>query len=346
MKPVSMVRAVGAQVLATFLDEIGAPAESLWRRAGLPARALHEPESLIPLRLQMRFAEEAALGQGIDNLGLLAAQRFDIGALGIFGRGIRQSLTLRDAIATIQNTQPAMNSGVRFWLLPQEKSVRFVRRVCDDEGSFHQADLFVVGQLIKLVRAAAGPEWRPAEVDLQSPGGAEFKNFEMLSEARIRGGCRAAGISFPKSLLGRRLEWPAGPASPVGADEREAWLSSSPPNNLRGSLRALIGSLLRAGRAGVGDAADAAGLSIRSFQRRLAESGISFSQLLDETRFALATRLLENFEVKIIEVASELDYSDPAHFTRAFRRWSSISPRQYRRLRSSGHQAQGAIGPR
>src|SRR5262249_59453599 len=109
-----------------FVGEIGGPVESILTRAGLPARALHEPESLIPLRLQMRFAEEAARAAGIENLGLLAAQRFDVGALGIFGRSIRQALTLGDAIAIAQDTQPAMNSGVRFWLLPQAKSVRCV----------------------------------------------------------------------------------------------------------------------------------------------------------------------------------------------------------------------------
>jgi AraC-like DNA-binding protein len=42
--------------------------------------------------------------------------------------------------------------------------------------------------------------------------------------------------------------------------------------------------------------------------------------------------LLEDPDAKILDIAFQLGYSDPAHFTRAFRKWTSISPNAYREL--------------
>ena len=52
--------------------------------------------------------------------------------------------------------------------------------------------------------------------------------------------------------------------------------------------------------------------------------------MLDEARKRDAMRLLENSALSVEQVALRLGYSDPANFTRAFRKWSGFTPRQYR----------------
>ena len=79
-------------------------------------------------------------------------------------------------------------------------------------------------------------------------------------------------------------------------------------------------------------AAEAAGLSVRTLQRRLALEGLNYSELVEQARFQIATQLLEDADVKVTDVAFDLGYSDVAHFSRAFHRWAGVSPRAYRRL--------------
>ena len=72
------------------------------------------------------------------------------------------------------------------------------------------------------------------------------------------------------------------------------------------------------------------GLSSWSLQRRLREEGISFSALVDKVRCEMATHYLQQRQLPISEMALLLGYSEVSAFSRAFRRWFGISPRQWR----------------
>jgi AraC-like DNA-binding protein len=77
-------------------------------------------------------------------------------------------------------------------------------------------------------------------------------------------------------------------------------------------------------------------LSPRTLQRRLHAEGLTFARVVARTRFAEAQRMLDDPARKVIDVALDLGYSDPAHFTRAFERWTGLPPREFRRRRSVG----------
>ena len=74
------------------------------------------------------------------------------------------------------------------------------------------------------------------------------------------------------------------------------------------------------------------GCSRHTLHRRLKAEGVSFATVLEEFRRRRAIRLLgERMSVK--EVAYRLGYSDPAAFSRAFKRWTGTSPREARENR-------------
>ncbi|WP_162918650.1 helix-turn-helix domain-containing protein [Taklimakanibacter deserti] len=72
------------------------------------------------------------------------------------------------------------------------------------------------------------------------------------------------------------------------------------------------------------------GMSVRTLQRRLAETGVSYSQLVDEVRLASALALIDDRSIKLSEIARRLGYADAANFDRAFKRWTGFSPSQVR----------------
>jgi AraC-like DNA-binding protein len=82
------------------------------------------------------------------------------------------------------------------------------------------------------------------------------------------------------------------------------------------------------------------GMSIRTFRRRLAGQGTNFLSIMDEVRFELAVRYLEDRRLTTELIAQRLGYSESANFRAAFRRWTGSSPRFFNR---HGARAKAAI---
>lgn len=72
-------------------------------------------------------------------------------------------------------------------------------------------------------------------------------------------------------------------------------------------------------------------VSARTMKRRLQDHGLSFQPLLDEVRRRDALNLLADPTLSIEDVARRIGFSDPANFTRAFRKWTGQAPSALRR---------------
>jgi AraC-like DNA-binding protein len=75
-------------------------------------------------------------------------------------------------------------------------------------------------------------------------------------------------------------------------------------------------------------------MSARTLQRRLAENGHGFGEIRDQIRFQLAAQALKPKVLNIEEISEKLGYSDRHSFTRAFKRWSGLTPSAYRKKSS------------
>ena len=68
----------------------------------------------------------------------------------------------------------------------------------------------------------------------------------------------------------------------------------------------------------------------RTLRKRLRAEQTNLQRLVSQTRFELAKQLLQYTRLSTSEIAMELRYADLSTFSRAFKSWAKISPRQYR----------------
>ncbi len=131
-----------------------------------------------------------------------------------------------------------------------------------------------------------------------------------------------------------------GSEEPLACEELQQ--SVPPPESLK-LLRQKLQSLLKDGYPYVDQVAEVSGTSLRSFQRQLAKDHVSYSLLIDQVRCEKAISLLKDSTLKLIEISLELGYNDAANFTRAFKRWTGLTPSQFRRLHTDSSFVVGNV---
>jgi len=163
-----------------------------------------------------------------------------------------------------------------------------------------------------------------------SCGGCERRDacaelFPFLFKGRERTAPRAApAVSAARpffSFLGEVAK-----AFEARAAERKAPARTSP---FRAEVEKRLEPLLASGEVGIERLARDLGCSRQTLYRRLKAEGITYEQLLDGLRRRLALRFMrEGLAVK--DAAYRLGFSDPAAFSRAFKRWTGSSPSGHR----------------
>ncbi|HEX8625337.1 MAG TPA: AraC family transcriptional regulator [Allosphingosinicella sp.] len=159
-----------------------------------------------------------------------------------------------------------------------------------------------------------------------SCGGCERRDacaqlFPFMFSGRGRTAPRAGGSAAPRSpflaLLGEVAK-----AFEQHAGKRASAQRSSA---FRSEVEKHLEPLLASGEVGIERVARDLGYSRQTLYRRLKAEGITYEHLLDGLRQRLALRFMrEGLSVK--DAAYRLGFSDPAAFSRAFKRWTGSSP--------------------
>jgi AraC-like DNA-binding protein len=331
MASVGLIRAGILFPVASYVERSGGSAKALLVRNGLPAWVLGDPELLIPMPALVRVLADAACEHG-GRAGAEAGQAADVATFGMLGRLMCAGSTLGGALEALVEHQSAFMSTGRVWVAPHGADVEFCHAFPRLDERWQQTTHYALGLMVAIVRRAAGPSWRPAAARIQAARGDALARVESLADAAIACAQPVTSIVVPRELLVKPLPTLAGPA----AAEIDEWLAAAPAIDFVRSIGQIIETLSCDGFPRIETTASTIGTSVRTLQRQLAKAGFTHEQLLARSRCAIATALLEKTDSKILDIALDLGYSDHAHFTRAFRRWTGHSPQEFRHTRTNG----------
>jgi AraC-like DNA-binding protein len=262
---------------------------------------------------------------------LRVGNAWHIDNLGTYGMLILRSRSLAEALETACGMFPKMNSGASLSVEPAADAVWFKHRLIgEDRPGSAQGHLFTLTLLVDLVRIAAGRTWMPSRVRLPPtalvavPADSAYR--PLLEEASVN----EAAIAVDPALLDLPIHVSSNGHGNGFAGRLERFEATAPSREFLRSLEQCLVPLMKSGTVSLDHVAAVSTLSTRTLQRRLDEEGLSFSEVLDRTRAAEARRLLARRNLKVIEIAYELGYAEPASFTRAFTRWTGVSPSEFR----------------
>ena len=179
--------------------------------------------------------------------------------------------------------------------------------------------------MIQLVQLASGAEWRPETIQLNQPKSTVVNACPLLTKSKISFLQPYSSISLPGELLSLPVHLEIPEKTGTGADA-----DADKNNDFANSIRNIINTYSQTKNISIAETADIADMSVRTLQRRLSDHGLHFNELLNEAKFAHAKVKLKDSKIPIMQIAKSLGYSNAAHFTRAFHKWSGMSPTKFR----------------
>ncbi len=312
---------------AIIHDEIGAPTEALLAKFRLPTSLEEKADHYVPILPAIRFAEAAQRSQGITDFGFQASRQLQFCHLSEKLRTIiGHSPTLFSALQQVCKWAPLEDTNLNMWLERCGETVRICSRLIGTTGLLHLEHSQWLQNIfpIHIVRQFAGPDWSPSTIAFEAHYTPGLQTQAFWPNTLFLSGQHASWIDVHVSQLSLQNLAIEQPPNPYEDEDQTS------PNEIVRTLKLMLPSYLDEGAPTVMEIAEMAGISVRSFQRKLSGMGLSYSGLIDVVRFENAAKRLRDTDAKIIDVAFSCGYADPAHFTRAFRRISGTTPREFR----------------
>lgn len=335
MKPIPSYRAAHLIPYIDFLLAIGAPVERGLRRAKLPTKLCERPDAYLPLLPTLSFLKEMSRSEDIEDFGLQVLQGLRIRDFSKpFVTAVYGSPTLKAALGKFRELVHLEDNYISFWITPGMTTARLCiasNFPVEPQDQLYE-DWNEIMALIAVVRTFLGQAWAPEEIGFRSnipPGRLASEQFPATHFVI---GQNAAWITVPLEMLSRPpRKLPVPMDAGQTPDLKPATNAEESTQEFPASLKRVLAPYLGDGCPDVQLAAELAGTSVRTLQRRLRRYTTNYSELIQQIRFEIASRRLRDNDERIIEIAYELGYEDPAHFTRAFGKMAGVSPSEYRR---------------
>lgn len=332
------VRALALSRFEDFATAEGLNPAEMLHRASLPTELLRRQEGILSYRRFCSLMEICAR----ESKSALFALRYGLHqGVSIFGPLlylIRNAATVGDALAELRHNFSLQNGAAEVHLeIESELAVLSYHASEPDAPGIAHAEELAIGVAIQLMRTLVGGHWQPGAVLLRHMPLAEPQAYRRALGFLPTFHTNNAGLLFDAAVLSQPLASADLMLHEVIARHlvrMERLTSDELPHYVKQLLR----NMLPSGRVTIEKVADCMALNPRTLQRRLAQEGSSFQELLDETRKGMAQQYLEEASVSIANMASLLGYADLTAFCRAFHRWFSVTPREWRKQHQPGLQ--------
>lgn len=323
-------RISGSTFLPAVLSEFGVDPQDVLATARLPAGLLDDPDNSLTYHEYARLLLACERLTGCDHIGLLVGQRTGLAQMGIVGDIARCGATAGTGLQNLLDYLILQDSAGTVSIL-RTGNVARVSYVIAEAGLSDTRQLQLGGVAISftVLRDLFGPDWRPTAVTFAARAPSNLQPFHRLFRTRLHFDSDESAIHFEPHWLDRPL-----PPVSSGFRSRVAAMARARRAEILQDFPATVRRLLRnqlvAGPRSMGDIAALLGMHRRTLDRRLQRHGMTYGELLEAVKRDVARQLLTDTGLQVQQIAGSLHFSSAANFATAFRRWTGLTPTEYR----------------
>ncbi len=319
------------RALRKQLDALDLDSAALCREAGLDPQLMDNPNARYPLSATTRLWQLAVQASGDPAIGLRVSRFVSPTTFHALGYALVASGSLREVFERILRYHQVVSDALVPQLIRDSDRYRFVLKIPEgaQRPAFEAIDAFAAIH-VRTCRSRLGREYAPLAVHLRRPQPEDPSQWHRVFRCPVHFAASEDCLEFRVQDFESHLD----DANPELAEHNEQVLKRAlaqlRPLTWERKVREVIEAQLPDGEPAAERVAQALHLSLRSLQRHLADEGTRFDTLLNECRENLALLHLRDPACSLSEISYLLGFADASSFSRAFKRWTGMTPGQFR----------------
>jgi AraC-like DNA-binding protein len=243
-----------------------------------------------------------------------------------FGEGLRRSLNYQRLISDAADSN-----------LVLEQDACFIQVVTAADGAKkmrHFNECFAQG-MIGFFKSITDDAFVPECIEFEHDEPKNADEVKRVLGCDVKFGCEDNRIYFNSSLLERRSPHAEPELLALHEQFASEQLARLEKEDVVIKVNKIIAELLDSGEVTLESVAERLEIKPRSLRTKLSDVETNFNQILADFRYKLARRLLAKTNETIDEIVYLTGFSEPSTFYRAFKRWSKMTPIEYRKSKQS-----------
>ena len=332
MIPEATVAAGYARGLMDLAVSKGASRRELAERSGIDPRELQDQDNRIPFQ---KYIALMRVGKELCNdpaLALHFGEAFDCAEMSIVGLIGRTCETIADGFALVNrygrlDVEFDLEAADRFQLERHGDELWIVDKR-ENPNDFPEVTESVFARAVCTARRYFGETQFVKAVHVTHPEPGYRPEYDRIFRMPVVFGSNQNAVVTDGGWLTHKLPHPSRYAFGILSAHAEDLLKTlESSKSMRGRVESALRPILHTRDASMDTVAGKLGVSRQTLFRRLKAEGTTFEKVLDELRYRMALHYLREEKVSVNETAYWVGFSEPAAFSRAFKRWTGSSPR-------------------
>jgi AraC-like DNA-binding protein len=328
----STILAAKAAALVRHAELLGLDRGRLLSAAHLCPGVIERSDGRVALEAMAALWSDLARLTGRPDLGLAVAEAETTpSAFGVVGFRAMTSGTLDEALRSFVRYNHLVNEGAEAGVAYGHDSLTFALVLPASTGQISRcmADR-AMASCLRFARAWTAEPLKPRRLQLRHERPRDTSAYERVFDCRVDFGAPTNAVVFDRAVASLPLR--VAPADVAFYLESLAAAASAdlPRDDAAGAVSEVVRGSLAVGDPGLAKVARRLGVSQRTLQRRLLAEGLTYHGVVDRVRREAAVTLVAS-PLPLALVGERVGYADAKAFRRAFRRWTGLSPAEFRR---------------
>jgi len=322
------------QIVHTGMVRAGLDIDAIYQQLGYHAERLPLREMRTEHGLQALFWQVVEQVSGDPEVGLHLCPHLPIFHGEVLEYLIFSSQTLGEGVGRSLKYLRLISDAMDFRIVQDDKGSRaVVQGGALNTPELRHTEICVMYELIQFAQSVTDRNFQPLRVKLRFPRRIDTADYERILGCPVEFDAQQSEIWFDPALLAYRSPRWDPDLLKLHEELAEKRLSNLKRQDLIEGIRKVFSQRLELDKCDLEDVARELGVPTRRLRFELSRAGTSFSQVLADFRYALARKLLRSTDESIENIVYLTGFSEPSTFYRAFKRWSGITPVQYRESR-------------